>query len=145
MYRFHPSIVWHKGYPNRQRIIEEVENLWERYGLQSRTRFESPVTSIKRDSADKWVINSGSDWQDTFDAVNVAIGTCGKPKMPRFTGEEKFTDQILRSSEIDGIDASGKSVTVVGGGASAIEVVEFAVASNARKINILARVRLDCS
>jgi cation diffusion facilitator CzcD-associated flavoprotein CzcO len=86
MYRFHPSIVWHKGYPNRQRILEEVEKLWKGYGLQSKTRFETTVTSIERDSKQRWVINRGGESEDVFDAVIVAIGTCGKPKMPNFPG-----------------------------------------------------------
>jgi hypothetical protein len=143
MYRFHPSIVWHKGYPNRQRILEEVEKLWKGYGLQSKTRFETAVTSIERDSKQRWVINRGSKAEDVFDGVIVAIGTCGEPKMPSFPGSENFGGRILHSSELDGIDVSGKKVVVVGGGASAIEAVEYAVSGHAKMVDILARVSLS--
>jgi cation diffusion facilitator CzcD-associated flavoprotein CzcO len=141
MYRFHPSIVWHKGYPNRQRILQEVERLWKRYGLQSKTRFETPVQSLDRDSNGKWVVNRGSDSEEIFDGVIVATGTCGEPSTPNFPGEDSFRGRILHSSDLDGLDVSGKKVAVVGGGASAIEAVEYAVQGEAKVINILARVR----
>jgi cation diffusion facilitator CzcD-associated flavoprotein CzcO len=141
MYRFHPSIVWHKGYPNRRRILEEVERLWKRYGLQSKTRFETPVESMYRDSNGTWLINLGSDSEEAFDGVIVATGTCGDPSMPSFPGRDSFQGQILHSSELDGLDVSGKKIAIVGGGASAIEAVEYAVQGEAKIINILARVR----
>ena len=142
MYRFHPSIVWHKGYPNRQRILEEVEKLWKSYGHQSKTRFETALTSIEWDSEKGWIINRGSESEDVFDAVIVAIGTCDDPKMPIFRGSENFSRGILHSSELDGLDVSGKKVVIIGWGASAIEAVEHAVSGNAKMVDILARVRL---
>ena len=30
MYRFHPSVQWSEGYPNRQKIVSAVEQLWKK-------------------------------------------------------------------------------------------------------------------
>ena len=70
-----------------------------------------------------------------------AIGTCGDPKMPHIPGQEKFEGQIYHSSNLTGKDIKGKRMLVVGGGASAVEAVEFAVSQQAAKTSILARVR----
>jgi cation diffusion facilitator CzcD-associated flavoprotein CzcO len=140
MYRFHPSITWHKGFPNRQRILEEVERLWNRYNLKSKTRFETPVHSVEQDYRQRWVINGERDPADAFDGVIVATGTCGDPKMPHISGQEQFGGKILHSSKLDDVDVSGKKVVIVGGGASAIEAVEYAIQGKADKVDILARV-----
>ena len=144
MYRFHPSVAWYKEFPNRQRVLEEAEKLWKRYGLQPKTRFETPVWRVERDQREKWIVNQSRDTEGVFDGVIVAIGTCGDPLMPHFHGQEQFNGKILHSSELDGLDVAGKKVLVVGGGASAIEAVEYAVAGKADQVDILARVSPSC-
>jgi hypothetical protein len=38
VYRFYLSVMWYKEFPDRQRILVEVEKQWKRYSLQSMTR-----------------------------------------------------------------------------------------------------------
>lgn len=137
MYRFHPSVHWYRGYPSRGRILEEVELLWHRYGLESKTRFNTPVFSVERDDHGRYVIN-GED--APFDGVIVTVGTCGDPMTPYLPGQKRCAGKIVHSSQLDGLDVRGKKVVVIGGGASAVETVEYAVAKGARSIDILARV-----
>ncbi|KAF7159431.1 hypothetical protein CNMCM6106_006704 [Aspergillus hiratsukae] len=120
MYRFHPSVRFKRSYPDRQGIVREVTHLWEHYGLQSRTKFNIRVESVWRDK------ESGKC-------------TCGEPKMPHIPGQDKFKGPIYHSSNLTGKDVKGKQLLVVGGGASAIEAVEFAVSQQAAKTSILAR------
>lgn len=137
MYRFHPSVKWNKGYPDRKQIVGEIERLWERYGLQEKTQFDTPVEKVYKDELGRWIINDPS--QGRYDGVIAAIGTCGDPKMPHVPGQEKFKGQIYHSSDLDGKEAKGKKVLIIGGGASAIEAMEFVEQSQARKAYILAR------
>lgn len=67
------------------------------------------------------------------------VGTCGDPKKPHIEGQEDFKGPIFHSSQLDGKDAKGKKVLVIGGGASAVEALEFAAHQNAAKVYILAR------
>lgn len=139
MYRFHPSVRFKQGYPARQGIIREVTHLWERYGLQSRTKFNVPVESIWRDKASgKWVVQDPC--HGTFDGVIAAVGTCGEPKVPHIPGQEVFQGPIYHSSDLTGKDVKHKRLLVVGGGASAVEAVEYAVSQEAAKTCILSRV-----
>mgnify|MGYP001626697364 CR=1 FL=1 len=137
MYRFHPSVQWNGGYPDRKQIVDQITKLWQRYRLESKTNFNTRVQRVYKDRQDRWVINDES--YGRFDGVIACVGTCGDPKMPTVPGQEKFNGPIFHSSELDGKDAKGKNVLVIGGGASAIEALEFATAAEAKKTYVLAR------
>lgn len=137
MYRFHPSVVWEQGYPNRQQIVDQVRQLWERYGLDSRTKFNTKVTKVYQDDRGRWVINDPAHGR--FDGVISAIGTCGDRKVLNMPGMDKFKGEIYHSSDLTGKSAKGKKLIVIGGGASAVEALEFATQEGAEKVSILAR------
>ncbi|KAF2083251.1 FAD/NAD(P)-binding domain-containing protein [Saccharata proteae CBS 121410] len=137
MYRFHPSVKWKKGYPDRQQIVSQITQLWERYGLEKRTKFNTPVTKLYKDTQGRWIVNDTANGR--FDGIIAAVGTCGDPKMPHIPGQEKFKGEIYHSSELDGKQAKDKKVLVIGGGASAVEALEFVAHENAAKTYVLAR------
>lgn len=137
MYRFHPSVKWSGGYPTKDEIVGQIRQLWERYRLQPKTVFNHRVEKVYRDKQDRWIIDNPSHGR--FDGVIAAVGSCGAPKMPTLPSQEKFKGQLVHSSKLDGVDGKGKRVLVVGGGASAVEAVEFAVKTKAESISILSR------
>ncbi|PSS05147.1 hypothetical protein BD289DRAFT_358389 [Coniella lustricola] len=137
MYRFHPSVQWQRGYPDRQQILSQLGQLWKRYGLDKKTKFNMKVDKVYQDEKGLWIINSPSNGK--FDGVIAAVGTCGAPKRPHIPGIDKFGGQVYHSSELTGKRARGKKIAVIGGGASAVEALEFAAAEEADKISILAR------
>ncbi|KAJ9648905.1 hypothetical protein H2201_001985 [Coniosporium apollinis] len=137
MYRFHPSVKWSSGYPDRQQIVSQITELWKRYGLEDRTKFNTKVTKVYKDRQGRWIINDPSNGR--FDGIIAAIGTCGEPKMPHIPGQEKFQGEIHHSSQLDGVQAKDKKVIVIGGGASAVEALEFVAAEDAAQTSILAR------
>ncbi|KAJ5982229.1 hypothetical protein N7451_012329 [Penicillium sp. IBT 35674x] len=138
MYRFHPSVRFKRGYPDREGIVREVTHLWERYGLQKETKFNSKVESVWHDKGSgKWYVQDPSNGE--FDGIIAAVGTCGDPKVPHIPGQENFQGQIYHSSHLTGKDLKDKRLLVIGGGASAIEAVEFAISQQASKTSILAR------
>ena len=137
MYRFHPSIRWSSGYPDRQQIVSQITQLWKRCGLQERTKFNTRATSVAQDEEGRWIINNPSNGR--FDGIIAAIGSCGDPKMPNITGQENFEGEIYHLSRLDGKTAEGKKVLIVGGGASAVEALEFVVHTGAKSTSVLAR------
>lgn len=78
MYRFHPSIKWERGYPDRQQILSQLRQLWKKYGLESRTKFNTKVNRVYQDEKGRWIINDSSNGR--FDGLIAAVGTCGDPK-----------------------------------------------------------------
>ena len=137
MYRFHPSIKWSAGYPDRQQIVSQITQLWKRYGLQERTKFNTRVSSVTQDEKGRWIVNDPSNGR--FDGILAAVGSCGDPKMPHMPGQEKFKGEVYHSSKLDGKTAQGKKALIVGGGASAVEALEFVVHTGAKSTSVLAR------
>jgi hypothetical protein len=137
MYRFHPSVKWKKEYPDRQQIVSQVTELWESYGLQSKTSFDTKVEKVYKDANGQWIINDPSHGR--FDGVIAAIGTCGDPKMAHIPGADSFKGDIYHSSQLDGKSAKGKKVVIIGGGASAVEALEFVSHEDATHTDVLAR------
>ncbi len=137
MYRFHPSVKWSKGYPNRQQIVSQITELWKKYGLEKKTIFETRVEKVYKDRQNRWIVNNESNGR--FDGIIACVGTCGDPKSASIKGQENFKGPILHSSKLDGVDARGKKILVIGGGASAVEALEFAAHEDAAKTYILAR------
>lgn len=137
MYRFHPSVKWSTGYPNREQIVAQVRQLWKRYGLESRTKFNTKVTSVTQDRQGRWIINDPSNGR--YDGVIPAVGSCGDVKMPHMPNQEVFKGEIYHSSQLDGKTAEDKRVLIIGGGASAVEALEFVVHTNAKLTSVLAR------
>ena len=85
MYRFHPSVKWSSGYPDRQQIVSQIRQLWKRYGLQERTKFNTHVKSVTQDAQGRWIVNDPSNGR--FDGIIAAVGSCGDPKMPHMTNQ----------------------------------------------------------
>ncbi|GAA5880809.1 hypothetical protein JCM1840_003289 [Sporobolomyces johnsonii] len=146
LYRFHPTIKWSKGFPQRDEIIEQVKGVWKRYKLQDSTRFKTRVTKVTRDNTStdprkrghsRWIINDGKE--GVFDAIICAVGTCGEPKLIKLDGQDSFRGEILHSSQLDNADLKDKKVVIVGSGASGVEAAELAVQKEAKDIIVLAR------
>ncbi|KGO69358.1 Pyridine nucleotide-disulfide oxidoreductase, class-II [Penicillium italicum] len=140
MYRFHPTVRYKHAYSTQHEIRDQIVDLWKRYGLEELTEFGTPISSIqKAKSSGKWVINDHPDKYGSFDGVITAVGVCGDPKMPSLPDQNEFKGNIWHSSDLDGKDIRGKTALIIGGGASAIEALEFAVQSGASEIDVLSR------
>ncbi|KAL1708023.1 hypothetical protein EV121DRAFT_288075 [Schizophyllum commune] len=145
MYRFHPAVLWRRAFPHRDEILGEISRIWHEYNLDSRTKFSTPVTSIKRGPAPEndparrtWIVNN--DDAVLYDTVIVNVGTCGAPRVPEWaqgwTADDRGDSEkhpaahratVLHSSELDSAPAdvlAGKRVVVVGSGASGVEACE---------------------
>lgn len=100
MYRFHPSVKWDRGYPDRQQILSQVRQLWETYGLQDKTKFNTKVEKVYKDDKGRWIVNDPANGY--FAGVIAAVGTCGDPKRPHMDGMEHYQGPVYHSSKLDG-------------------------------------------
>lgn len=137
MYRFHPSVKWEQGYPDRQQIVSQVKQLWERYGLDTRTKFNKKINKVYQDDDGRWILNDPSNGR--FEGLIAAVGTCGDLKMPHMGGINKYQGEVYHSSQLTGKDAKDKTMLIIGGGASAVEALEFAAEEGCKKTYVLSR------
>ena len=117
--------------------MSQITELWKKYDLEERTTFDTKVEKVYQDYSGRWIINDPSNGR--FEGIIAAVGTCGDAKMPHIPGMNKFKGQIYHSSSLTGKQANGKTMIVIGGGASAVEALEFAAHEDAAKTYILAR------
>ncbi|KAJ4294922.1 hypothetical protein N0V88_005161 [Collariella sp. IMI 366227] len=69
-----------------------------------------------------------------------AIGTCGEAKVPGIEGMDRFKGEVHHSSKLTGrCEVKAKTMVVIGGGASAVEALEYANEQGANKVYVLAR------
>jgi hypothetical protein len=139
MFRFHPSVKWESAYPTQEQIREQIVSVWKNYDLDKKTVFETPVHSTKKNSSGQWIINDDEAEHGVFDGVIAAVGSCGDPQMPRLPNHDKFKGPTFHSSNLDHKQVKGKKVLIIGGGASAVEALEYAVQCGASEIDVLSR------
>lgn len=112
MFRFFPrSRGWNSGeLPSRQQILDQITQLWTRYRLNGRTRFETRVNSIvpvpqidspaKGPLGQRWYIND--DGNGVFDAVIIATGVCGNPIRTGMPSQATYNGVVRHFSEVQG-------------------------------------------
>jgi len=81
------------------------------------------VERVYKDDHGLWIINDPS--YGCFDGSVAAIGTCGDSKMRPLSDREHFKGSIWHSPDLDGKSTRVKKVVIIGGGASAFEVLDF--------------------
>jgi cation diffusion facilitator CzcD-associated flavoprotein CzcO len=81
------------------------------------------VSSVSRTDDDRFLVRTDSgDW--LADAVVNATGTWTRPFVPRYPGQETFTGRQLHTVDYRSAEEfAGKHVVVVGGGASATQLL----------------------
>jgi cation diffusion facilitator CzcD-associated flavoprotein CzcO len=141
-YKFHPDIEWSCEFPKRDEILRQTQGLWERYGLRERTVFGCCVSGLTEVEEGRWVVDGDGDGgkYGVFDGAVIAVGTCAKMSIPHIQGLEGFGGQTCHSSQLESVDVRGTKVVIVGGGASAVEAMEFAVDHGAASVAVVSRV-----
>ncbi len=104
---------------------EVVPDYFRHYETEYRLPVERPVRVDRvEDGPDGTLLvhTDGETWQ-TRALVN-ATGTWDRPFLPAYPGRETFSGRQLHTVDYDGPDSfSGQRVVVVGGGASAIQIL----------------------
>ena len=77
-----------------------MRQIWEKYGLDTRTRFNTKVEKVYQDEKGRWIINNPANGR--FEGLIAAVGTCGDTKVPKMDGMEKFGGPVDHSSQLTG-------------------------------------------
>lgn len=100
--------------------------------------FNTKVTSLFQDLQNLWIVNGSSG--DKFDGIIIATGTCGRPRTKLIPQINGFKGQTFHSSQLSGKSVKGQRCAVIGGGASAVEAMDFLVKNEAAEVSVIARV-----
>lgn len=109
-----------------EEYVEYLEGYTRRFNLSPRICFGAPIVDL-RDAEDHWRLSIGGKHPQhdaRFDAVAICTGVVERPFRPDFPGQERFRGQISHSSAyLNAVPFDGKRVLVIGGGETAVDLV----------------------
>jgi 4-hydroxyacetophenone monooxygenase len=136
---------WAQHFELRSALEDYFSETFSRVvGEAGTTRFNTKVTSARFDAeAMVWRVEvedrQGCREQIVATVVISAVGVLNVPSLPKITGMERFTGPSFHSSYWPtDLDVTGKSVAVIGSGASAMQIVP-AIADRVGKLTVFQR------
>jgi cation diffusion facilitator CzcD-associated flavoprotein CzcO len=123
-FSFAPNPEWSRAFSPQPEIFSYLRHCATHYGIVPHIRFDHAVKHCAWDeAAQRWRIETSKGVM-TADVVVAAAGALSEPSVPAMPGLETFAGPAFHSARWDhGVDLAGKSVAVVGTGASSIQFV----------------------
>ena len=124
-FSFAPSTEWTRMYPGQQEIHDYLKRCVERYGLAPHLRLNTRFQEAAWDESESvWNITAADGVRIRARVLVSGMGALHVPHYPELPGLERFSGPAFHSSAWDhSVDLAGKSVAVVGTGASSIQFV----------------------
>jgi 4-hydroxyacetophenone monooxygenase len=127
-YSFHPNHDWPDRFSTQPALKAYFEAIADHYGLWDHIRLNTTLEVAEYDEAvgDWRVTLSAVDERRTLraNAVISAVGQLNRPKIPAIVGQDVFGGAQMHSATWrEDVDLKGKSVAVIGTGASAFQLI----------------------
>lgn len=124
-FSFEQNPTWSRLYPTQPEIRAYLDKVADDYGVRPHIRFGKTVSAMRFDEAAKrWDVETADGSRFNARVVVSGMGGLANPLIPRLKGAEDFRGAAFHSAQWDhGYDLAGKSVAVIGTGASAIQFV----------------------
>lgn len=135
---------WSHYFPLQGDILNYLQSVVDDFGVRDMVEFGTAVEKAQWDEdANHWVVTAkgpdGRTVERTADLVISAVGILNQPLVPDIPGLDTFPGPVMHTSDWPAdADLAGKSVAVVGNGASAMQVVP-AIADDVAEMTIFAR------
>jgi cation diffusion facilitator CzcD-associated flavoprotein CzcO len=124
-YSFAPNYKWTMKYARQPEILAYLRDCADRFQIRPWIRFETAVVSAVFDEVDgRWVIETDSGDRLAADVFVSAVGQLNRPNVPCLEGLENFQGETWHTARWNhDYELFGKTVAVIGNGASAIQLV----------------------
>ncbi|MDQ0835682.1 cation diffusion facilitator CzcD-associated flavoprotein CzcO [Streptomyces achromogenes] len=138
-YSFTPNAGWSRVFAGQREILAYLRETAERYRLGELLRCGVQVLGARWDgAAGRWLLET-SEGPYRAAVLVLATGPWHVPRRLEVPGIEDFDGPVFHSARWDhGVDLTGRRVTVVGGGASAVQIVP-AIESRTAAVNLFQR------
>lgn len=119
---------WSQYYSSSEEIWRYFKDVAVKYNLEKYVKFNSAVESATwNEETGKWEIKlQGPDgtFQDECDILMNCSGVLNSWRFPNIPGFDKFNGKLMHSARWDhSYDLTGKTVAVIGGGSSAVQII----------------------
>lgn len=124
-FSFEPSADWTRMYPGQQEIHDYMKRCVERHGLAPHIRLNTAFQeAVWDEAAASWCITTSDGTRIKARVLVSGMGALHVPSFPNIPGLDRFAGPSFHSSAWNyDVDLEGKSVAVIGTGASAIQFV----------------------
>jgi 4-hydroxyacetophenone monooxygenase len=135
---------WTDYFAKQPEILAYLEGCLDASQIRDEIRLNLAVESAKFDeSTDRWIVEMRDpDGQLTTESVNVvisAVGQLNEPAEPSIDGADSFRGPLVHSARWPAdLDVAGRSVAVIGSGASAMQIVPT-IADSATEVSVFQR------
>ncbi len=139
-FSFEPHYPWSCRYGHQGEILQYQQHVAHKHGLLQHIRFQREVTRAEFDeSRALWVIHFSNGQTHEAQVLITAVGQLHRPMIPAIQGLETFQGNAFHSARWDhDFDFNGKTVAVIGTGASAVQFVPV-IAQQVRKLHVFQR------
>lgn len=133
-YSFATDFDWSTKYARQPEILTYFRLCADRYSVRCNIRFRSTVSDAVFDqSTATWRVTTDDGQTLTAEILVSAVGQLNRPSLPDIAGLESFSGPVWHSARWNhDCDLAGKTVAVIGNGASAIQFVPTVAAESAR-------------
>lgn len=126
---YFPGDKWTTNFAPGQEILDYLQEFSDVHGVTSLIEFKTEIARAAWDTTrGRWSIEAsdGRCWDARY--VIWAGGVLSRPLVPKIPGLDTFEGEMFHTTEWNETTSlDGKAVAVVGGGATAIQVVPYAV------------------
>jgi cation diffusion facilitator CzcD-associated flavoprotein CzcO len=139
-FSFEPHFPWARRYARQSQILEYLNHCADKYDLRRHIRFGCEVTAADFDEEKGlWRIQLASGESLSARVLVSAVGQLSRPAIPSIPGSESFTGTRFHSANWDhDHELDGKTVAVVGTGASAVQFVPE-IAKRVKRLHVFQR------
>jgi 4-hydroxyacetophenone monooxygenase len=144
-YSFAQRSDWPLHFSTQDVLLEYFRGCVEKFDLATSIRFQTQVKEMEWVEAESlWRVSVQRGPNGPIEvlyaqAVISAVGQLNRPKMPLIKGRESFSGQSFHSANWpDALDLTGKSVAVIGTGASGVQLIPE-IAKMAKSVSIYQR------
>jgi len=143
-FSFEPNGEWSRFFAKRPEVQHYLMRLVDKYGIREHILFGHEVVRADFDSGSAtWsaevVDRQGRRTTMAAPILATGVGMVNRPAIPEIPGAETFAGPIMHTAEWDpDVDYAGKTVAVIGTGASAMQLVP-SIAGTAAKVVVFQR------
>ncbi|MBX3720208.1 MAG: NAD(P)/FAD-dependent oxidoreductase [Turneriella sp.] len=139
-FSFEQNPNWSRMFATSDEIQTYLLGVVEKYHLREKAEFGTTVTGLKFDEGTgTWTATTKEGKTIVARVVVSAMGALSNPSIPKIEGSDSFKGEILHTARWRrDVNLKGKKVAVVGGGASAIQLVP-AIAPDAKQLTVFQR------
>jgi cation diffusion facilitator CzcD-associated flavoprotein CzcO len=139
-FSFEPKTDWSRMFGPQQEILQYMEHCCEKYGLTKHFKYNTTVNGAAFDNdSSLWIVSDTNGNTYTAKAVISCSGGLSQPALPDIKGLDTFKGKMFHSAKWDNsYNLKGKTVAVIGTGASAIQIVP-AIAPDVKSLLLFQR------